>query len=437
MSQLTPFTPAPPPERPQSYRALSGLAVAGFALAALFAALIAVSTVIALVQGMPLFIWGWWLLLPAAGTVLCLFGRWRIRQSEGTLAGLALTTWGLWLALLVGSGYLTYSFFTGLAIKQQANAFLMTKGEDSGFFVRVQEGDLNRAFLLALPYNYRVGVSAADERQMELIYDKPQPSGGEGLLTMFRNTELVQVIRAAGRDGIRPLGVKDWTYDNKKYKVRRAYRFTTDEWSVDFIVPVEAESERGVRKWNVIFKESERLGEPALTDKGKAMQRVRRGAGEYVLKWAKLPTGKEAAADAPEERTNWDEVRVQVAESGPSAKGVAEQAKKAAHEFFAGRERSAHGVHIPEQPWCPAQRLDDGRIRVTLKFALPLLAKSKEAMPEYVGMGTVQVETKEVVNLPDLPSHPLSWRVAAYQVERVGAVPPQAASKQPPASGGR
>src|SRR5262245_51273310 len=139
MPEPTPPLAAERTGEPLVYRPLSGLAIAGLTLSGVYAALVVASLVIAFLRHEPFFLPFWLLLLPLAGAVLCVLGLRQIKKAEGTRAGAALARAGLWLSVLAGVGYATYSSFTGLAIRQQANRFLMEKGADSGFFPRLQE----------------------------------------------------------------------------------------------------------------------------------------------------------------------------------------------------------------------------------------------------------------------------------------------------------
>src|SRR5262249_7087615 len=127
----SPF-PAGSVTEPMVYNPLSKLAILGLGLAALYSGVVLISTVVALRSGTPLLLGDWMFFLPLAGAGLSLLAYRQIRNSEGTLSGDQLVRWGLWLSVLTGLGYGVYYLATGLAIQQQANSFLMTKGEESG-----------------------------------------------------------------------------------------------------------------------------------------------------------------------------------------------------------------------------------------------------------------------------------------------------------------
>src|SRR5437588_7377155 len=109
---------------PVVYRPLSGLAIAGFAAACLFALLVLGVAAVAFFQGAPFFYSPLVMLIPAAGLVLSLIARNQIRSSEGTRAGEPLARAGIWISLFTGLGYFVYYYVTGLAVTSQANAFL-------------------------------------------------------------------------------------------------------------------------------------------------------------------------------------------------------------------------------------------------------------------------------------------------------------------------
>src|SRR5262249_4357859 len=228
MAETKPVAAPPPAE--DVYRPLSVPAVAGLCFSALYAALLLVTTVVALFKGAPFFL-PWWLILVAiAGAVLSYFGLRHINQSEGTRAGAAVARAGLWLSIVPGLGYTAYSYFTGLALTQQANRFVTEAADDdSGFFARLQEGTsdgVERAFLLTLPYGKRVGY-ASNKAKLQKDFG-PTPMGEEGDFGKFRDNPMVRVVVASGKETtVEPLGVLDWSYEQGRYRVMRAYNVVT------------------------------------------------------------------------------------------------------------------------------------------------------------------------------------------------------------------
>src|SRR5437879_13425872 len=106
MSRL-PDAPTPPlgDAAEQPYRSLAVLALVGFGMSALYAAISLLLALVALIARKPMPALDWTLLIPVIGFLLCLAARMHIAWSEGTLAGRALTGWGLVLSLLVCTAY--------------------------------------------------------------------------------------------------------------------------------------------------------------------------------------------------------------------------------------------------------------------------------------------------------------------------------------------
>src|SRR5262249_38452375 len=135
-----PLAPLPTVSEPIAYQPISGWAIAGFAAGAVFALLTLLCTIVALVQGAPMFFPIWIVSLAIVGVVLSALGLREVQNSEGTRAGAKLARVGLWLSVISGLCYLSYYFATGLAVESQADDFLLVKSDDdSGFFPRLRE----------------------------------------------------------------------------------------------------------------------------------------------------------------------------------------------------------------------------------------------------------------------------------------------------------
>src|SRR5262245_8531153 len=151
MPEPTPTVTSERPSEQLDYRPISGLAIVGLALAGVYLLVVVLSAVVAVIKGEPFYLPDWLLCVPIASFILSILAYRHIRRSEDTRAGLNLAQWGFWLSLVSGLGYFTYTQVTGLAVRDQANRFLMEKGADSGFFALLQSGDKTdryAAFLL-------------------------------------------------------------------------------------------------------------------------------------------------------------------------------------------------------------------------------------------------------------------------------------------------
>src|SRR5437870_13843653 len=119
MAEPNPIVTSPVSE-PEVYRPIAPLAVLGLCVGGFYCGLVVITTLVALVRGAPFFLPAWTIVLWLGGAVISGLGLGQIANSERTRAGAALARWGLLLALVSGSAYTAYTYFTGLALKQQA-----------------------------------------------------------------------------------------------------------------------------------------------------------------------------------------------------------------------------------------------------------------------------------------------------------------------------
>jgi hypothetical protein len=304
MAETNPVT-ATPPSEPDVYRPVSLLAVAGLCLSGLYCALVVITALVALFQGAPFFLPKWTILFALAGGAVSFLGVRQIANSEGTRAGAALARWGLGLAIVLGPAYLAYDYFTGLALKQQANSFLLSKNDDdSGFFPRLIDGsaeEVNRAFLLTEPYSSRLGHDPKNFERMNRDFDAPtSPMAEGGKLSNFREHPLVRGLANKKDATVEPLGVQEWKYDSagRTYHVVRNYRVNTPVMSVEVLVKVastEGDDSEGRRKWFVVFREM-RPGPPQWTQLGGALREARNRSRSAMERLVKNPQAKDFAA---------------------------------------------------------------------------------------------------------------------------------------------
>lgn len=282
----------PPPSEPEVYRPISPLAVAGLCLGGIYGALVLVTTVVALFRGAPFFLPAWMIILPIAGAIVSYLGLRHIANSEGTRAGATLARWGLWLSVVTGLTYGSYLFFTGHALKNQADDFLLVKSDDdSGFFPRLIEGtpeQINRAFLLTLPYGRRQGHDPANAARLARDFGETEDSE----LQVFRDSLLVRALAGKAGASVEALGVQEWKREQGSYHVLRNYRLNTREMTVEVLVPVystEGDDSDGRRKWFVAFQRM-RPQPPQWTVLGTALRQARdhsRSAMDKALAEAK------------------------------------------------------------------------------------------------------------------------------------------------------
>jgi hypothetical protein len=405
----------PSPVLPQSseslaYRPIAGLAVAGLALACLYTAMVAISTTVALVQGNPFFLPNWMVLLAAGGAVVSFLALRQIQNSEGTRAGTGLARWGLWLSIISGLGYTAYANVTGLALKQQAHAFLTEKDQEgaSGFFPRLQEGsprEFYAAFLLTVPPHSRRDIDPGNEAEMEKRFDLAT-KGAQSQLSVFREHLLVRALKHGGQ--VEPLGVQDWKYENRSYQVFRTYRVTTAEVLLELVIPVlsaEGGEAGEQRRWFLNLQQVRKTAEQ-LTPKGGALMSYRKLSRGPLEAWlaSQDPDDTRVFTD----KTNWEKVVPKEA--------LRQAVRDRVTETFLGPAKKRPEnlqIHSDDYllPWKDVQ----GKLRLTHPFLLRL--SNVLGNPCAVAGGFL-VQSKEPVDWERIRPD-FEWSVVGMEVTRV------------------
>jgi hypothetical protein len=268
--------------------------VAGCAAGSIFAVLVAISAIVGVLQGSPVFFPMWFAVLPGAAIVFSLIGQRHVENSEGTRVGAKLARVGMWLAIVSSLMYFSYYYVTGWTIQGQADAFLREKGPDAGFFPSLIDAakdpkQLNVAFLLTKPPNARSGNPASDG-DMRTFHDMGSVDGMPATWLQFREGPWGRFFyKDLAKDAeIIPMNVEDWKYEEKSYKVYRVYRIKTKEiaaYDVRLaIASIEPEGAGQTRKWFVNLNESRLSDTPGftgtkqLTPLGEGVARLRQSA---------------------------------------------------------------------------------------------------------------------------------------------------------------
>ena len=152
-----------------------------------------------------------------------------IRNSGGTLAGMRIAKTGLWLSLVAGLGYGSYYGATYLAIRQQADTFVLD------WFDKIRKGQINRAFLMTQPPGVVKDVNPDNDSYINMRFNAPQagPKGEApkaGPLDLFRYNDIIRALVQGGdQTKITPLGVRSWERKEGTYSVKRVYGVETPE----------------------------------------------------------------------------------------------------------------------------------------------------------------------------------------------------------------
>ena len=328
MSESTTPVAAERPAEPLVYRPIAGLAIAGLTFAILYAGLVLFGIGLALFKGEPFFLGAEWYVLAfaIAGGVCSFLALRQIRTSEGTRAGASLAQVGLWLSILCGLGSFAYTFATKLAVKQQANDFVLNKGPGKGFFPLIQAGQINAAFLLTKAPDDRQ-LNPNNENDMEKFCDLPgDPKDPHGPLSYFRKFDYVCLLQQPCEEII-PRSA-DCYYESKSYVVQRTYRIRNAEgvFDIEFRVKSMDSSAPGEgRKWQVVWAPGQqRVDMVQLTPWGEKMVKLRQSAAAFADIWLqKLAMGAvgELYADmrSPVARRQTRGVQVALIQAAPAS----------------------------------------------------------------------------------------------------------------------
>jgi hypothetical protein len=279
-------------------------------LAVLFVLVLTVATGSAWLAGVPLQLPGVILLLPLVAVALSLAGRLQIARSEGTRAGLPLTSWGLGLSIVPALLFLTYSGVKDFAVGQEATAFT------DDWFARLRQSDAeasNRfsAFWDSLPRDLRAeDLDLANPAVRRALTGDPQQVaaveeaaarrysfgdvGQKGPLPLYQEHPLVKFVRGLPEDAkIRPRGVRGWEYNAKArgYIVEQAYQITTLEGNFDAVVTIMGSQSRTGpdRDWQILLERTGLSDTPAsLTPTGRLLGQLRYDSLGFARSWIQL-----------------------------------------------------------------------------------------------------------------------------------------------------
>lgn len=282
MSVIKSTPPAERPAEPVVYRPLSGLALASIFLAAGYALVLTVVCAVAFVAHEPVPLVVWTLIFPMAAAGLAIVARRQIRNAEGTRTGLALANAAWWISIVFGLGYVAFYVATYMAVSWQARDFT------NRWFDMLRKGDVTAAFLQTQPPEAREGDDPSNAKRLRVRYGMPS-MGKRGPLPIFQENEFVRVIQHAGADlKIDELGVNSWEHEQGSYRIKQSYRLTSPEGEFEAQVTVRSsESRSGRRNWQIWWNDAETgfVGQPQLSDFGKALQYYRHDAVRFASEW--------------------------------------------------------------------------------------------------------------------------------------------------------
>jgi hypothetical protein len=356
--------PPGPPASSEPYQPLSLLALAGFGIAIAYALVVLIGAAIALFTHVPWLMSYWTFLLPFAALIVCWAARTRIRNSEATLSGLAFTTWGFRLTILVGLTYAAYYGFAFFAVRLHA----VNCADD--FFEQLRQGKLDRAFILS----QGVSPKGMDNSQLrDAIETRFNHTTGNPRMalpfTAFRQNQFIRFIEMGGLDSkITPLGVVTWEYGKGGYRVLLKYHIATPV--VDFDMNVDTfgrdprPDEPKGSQWHVRLQG----GETATLQETIRLTPL----GDEILN-RRVPAGKNFVIDwvTKLNQLRWDQAYLDTLK--PSERKSARAQQKPA-ELRANLEKSPV-IRIPPTFWSGKAQRDAIEKRVAQTFKLDAAGK--------------------------------------------------------------
>jgi hypothetical protein len=305
-SAMSVSTVPPPPGLPEpeaNYSPLSLVALGSLLVSAAAALTVVVGGLIAAIYHTPLLLPLWVLALPVATALCCVWARYRIKTSEGTLSGLALTSWGIGLSLLFGLGYSAYYAATYLAVRSQARTTA------DKWLDEFKKGNTVEAFWQTLP-----GTKSNKSRdELEIQFNVPAgPEPARGPYSTMASMDFVRFIQLGGdKTTVEFQGVDDWGWEKEGFLVKLKYKITTPYAEFPLIVSAHGHDSRNRdkpgREWTILLGGT-RMDPDGLrlSPAGQLAYLRGRAANEFAQKWvqqvtiAGLPTGIAYGATLPD-----------------------------------------------------------------------------------------------------------------------------------------
>lgn len=402
---------------PVVYRPISTLAILGMILSGIYALLVVTSLIATLVYQDTLFLPPWSLVLAVVGGGVSYYALVCVRNSEGTLAGEGLSRTGLWLAGIVGLGYVAFYLGTGYAIQTQANAFLMEEGQDGGFFPALVKGEVNRAFLMTLPYYQRSEVNPDDIKAMETRFDVPNPMNPDpsGSLTRFREHEIVQtILQAKGDVKVTPLGVKKWSREKDGYEVARNYRISTPELHMDITTLVkstDSDAPGSPRKWYMYWPAAEPLLSSEFTPLGSKVEYLRNSSRNFFNGYLGRPDPNKTV---PPDKTDYKSL-------GLPNDEFASILREDLKSFLSGNDPSPtpRFMGIDRKQRSVVRQAGD-HVEVVAKINIPVMPQIQTK--KFMVTAEVTARSKEPVSI-ESPPNSIQWEPVSVEIKRLMEMP--------------
>jgi hypothetical protein len=212
----------------------------------------------------------WTILIPIATAGLCWMARVRIQSSEGTLAGLEFTSWGLGLCLFFGLNYTAYLASNYFAVRLDASRVAQT------WLELIRDGELEKAFLLTLPVSARPDENDPKLRDLvEVQYNRIRSPVDVGVFSRFCRSAFARQIQLGGMATRFELVRAAPRYERGTYQVDLEYKVSTPYAQFNLVIPTQGTESVGSsgtgREWQVL---GEQVHSTAFTQTAEGQARL-------------------------------------------------------------------------------------------------------------------------------------------------------------------
>jgi hypothetical protein len=221
----------------------------------------------------------WGVLIAAA--LVSWVARARIGASENTLSGAELAGWGLRLSLVFGLLYSVYLISNTLAVRSQAR----NCAED--FLQQLKQGDLLQAFIRTLPAGSR--PSGDPRPAIEAQHNIPDPGSREtGKFSAFCRNDLVRMFLLGGAATTYETGSVNADFNKGAYQVTMRFKVQIPEGTFEAVVTTEGKEEPGSgrRAWHVLSRGTGANPPSNMTDEGQAVMTTGSAGTEFARTWS-------------------------------------------------------------------------------------------------------------------------------------------------------
>ena len=245
MDDTTPRLHTAPRDLSTDYSPLSWYCMAAFVVSIIFAVLLVVLGLSALLENKPFFE-SWLFLFPVVGLVLAFAGRRHVRNSEGTRQGEKYANWAWWICVI---GALVYGAnLIGIGYTVRADA----EGVFSRWTKKLEEADPTNpadtataeAFYPITEAGQRDNFSPADVQKMRAIYGPK--------FAQFRQNKVFAILaRNKGQCRFVSDGLQNWEQTPGQIECTLAATLKTPEGDYPLIVPMVAKTGPKGRAWQI------------------------------------------------------------------------------------------------------------------------------------------------------------------------------------------